>query len=549
MRVSIRIAATGWLVLAAASCQVSLPERRPLPGPLSPSEASRFRLEGPRKEKEPSPLDLVGVPTGSLQAEPPQTEPLRSDPLQTEQGMAEAGDADPTIRIEDVLLSVEYHFPLILAALEEVELAEGKLLSAQGGFDLMLGSKGAAELDGFYESERLDFTVEQPTTLWGTSLIGGYRVGRGDFADYDGKAKTLKGGEFRAGLSVPLLQGGRIDERRVEVWRAQLERDRTLPQVLEKRLDATRKAASTYWKWVAAGQKFKVAERLLALADSRQESVALAVKEGELGDIALVENRRLIVERQAILVGAERLLQQSSILLSLYLRDKEGVPVVPNVNLLPREFPVPRDPEEVLRNTDIETALARRPEVRALELERESKELELDLARNSLLPTLDLGLFASQDVGSEVSDPDDKGPFEFITVLQFKLPVQRRKAKGATRSGQAAISKLDRNLQFVRDLIVTDVQDASSALRQSFARIKQVEENVELAGQLEEAERLLLREGQSDLLRVNLREQQTAAAAGAMIDVLAEHFRALADYRAILGLPYDEVLAGAAVGY
>ena len=33
-----------------------------------------------------------------------------------------------------------------------------------------------------------------------------------------------------------------------------------------------------------------------------------------------------------------------------------------------------------------------------------------------------------------------------------------------------------------------------------------------------------------------------------MIDVLAEHFRSLADYRAVLGLPYDEVVAGTAVG-
>ena len=378
--------------------------------------------------------------------------------------------------------------------------------------------------------------------------MGGYRIGRGDFAEYDKKGQTLTDGEFRAGVNVPLLQGGRIDQRRLAVWRARIDRDRADPGVLRKRLEATRKAANAYWKWVAAGQKFEVARRLLALAENRQDGVALAVSEGELAEIALTENRRLIVERQAILVGAERGLQESSILLSLYYRDAEGTPLVVGIDELPREFPNPRNPDQMLADDDIEVAIGRRPEVRSLELQRTRLELDLELARNTLLPKLDAGVLASQDIGDEVSNPDDKGPFEFDAFVSFELPVQRRKAKGTTRANEAKIAKLDRNLQFVKDRIAVEVQDAASRLRQSFRRVGQVRENVELAGRLEEAERIQLREGESDLLRVNLREQQTAAAASAMIDVLAEHFRAMAEYRAVLGMPYDEVIAGAAVG-
>jgi outer membrane protein TolC len=527
------------LTTSAFGCQVAPPERAtPLPV-VRAGEVRRFALEGPEHEMEPSPLDLVGrtVREDHGAAPPDALEPGAAEPV------------DPAVlHIEDVLLSVEHHFPLILAALEVVEITEGKLLAARGGFDLVLGSKGRGGLQGFYENERFDVTFEQPTTLWGASLLGGYRVGRGDFADYDGKAKTLGGGEFRAGVSVPLLQGGRIDRRRLALWRARLERDQADPLVLQKRLAASRKAARSYWKWVAAGQKLEVARRLLGLAEDRQDAVSLAVEEGELAEIALVENRRLIVERQAILFGAERLVQGSSIELSLYYRDPDGVPVLPGMEAQPREFPVPRDPAEVLRDEDARIALTRRPEVLSLELERSRRELELELARNTLLPTLDLGVLASQDVGDDASTPDDKGPFELDTFLRFELPVQRRGAKGSTRAREAEIAKLDRNLQFVKERIVTEVQDASSALQQTFLRIAQVVENVQLAGRLEEAERLQLREGESDLLRVNLREQQTAAAAGAMIDVLAEHFRSLADHRAVLGIPYDEVLAGAAVG-
>jgi hypothetical protein len=69
-----------------------------------------------------------------------------------------------------------------------------------------------------------------------------------------------------------------------------------------------------------------------------------------------------------------------------------------------------------------------------------------------------------------------------------------------------------------------------------------------LAERLEQAERLQLEAGESDLFRVNLREQQSALAAAGLVDVLAEHFKALADYRAVLGIPYDEVRAGEGVG-
>ena len=54
--------------------------------------------------------------------------------------------------------------------------------------------------------------------------------------------------------------------------------------------------------------------------------------------------------------------------------------------------------------------------------------------------------------------------------------------------------------------------------------------------------------GESDLFRVNVREQQTAVAAQNLVEVLAEHYFALAGYRAVLGLPYDEVLAGEPLG-
>ena len=526
------------LVLAGAalapSCQFAAPRPiDPLP-PITPEVLQHFRL--------------TAAPVVSEAADSAPLEPIHVLGQSARADGEALGAASAEIELEDVLRSVETHFPLVLAALEEVSIAEGQLLQSRGNFDTRLNAQGAFDLEGFYESDVFDFGVEQPLEFWGMNFSGGYRIGRGDFAVYDGKAKTNKDGEARLGMTLPLLQGRAIDSRRVALWRARLAREQAEPIVLFKRLEATRKAADSYWKWVGAGRKREIALRLLALAEDRTNQLELAVREGLLAPINLVENERLIVDRRQSLLRAERGVQQAALALSLYWRDEQGQPAVPADSALPYEFPTPRDVAEVFVPGHEDLALARRPEVRVLELEIARLELELGLAENDILPRLDLGVFGSQDYGGAANTPDDKDPFELTALLRFQLPIQRSLARGKVRETQAKIAKLTREAQFLGDSVRNDVRDVTSALNQSYQRIGQSRENVRLAAELAEAERVQLRGGQSDLLRVNLREQQAAIAAQSLVEVLEEHFRALAEYRAVVGLPYDEVVAGGAIG-
>ncbi len=497
-------------LLGAAACQSREPQRRPPPMPVSDGLVARLR---------PAPA----VPVLGAQ---PHAEPSQSGALE----------------LERVIQSVETNFPLVLAALEEFEIARGRVLQAQGGFDTRLGAQGKLGIEGYYENERADLLFEQPTELFGATLSGGYRIGTGRFAGYDDDARTDEGGEFRFGVLVPLLQNFSIDPRRVALWQARIGEQQAEPIVTRKRLEATRKAADIYWKWVAWGRKRAIAQRLLELARGRQAQVQVLVDEGQIARINLVDNERLIVEREASLVRAERGLQESAILLSLYWRDAEGRPVVAGPEALPQQFPAARPPEETLVPGDVELALEQRPEVREIELEREQLELDLSLSRNQMLPAFDLGVVASQDVGEQSGSVADRDPFELQALFKFSLPLQRSRPRGKIRELEAKLAKLTRETGYVKDVVASEVGDASSALRQAHARLALARRNVELALELEAAERIALDEGQSDLFRVNVREQQTAVAAAAEVDVQNEYFKALADYRAVLGLTYDEVL-------
>ena len=488
-----------------------------LPAPAVTPETTR-RLAVDESAREPAVLPVLGAVEGTTDG----TSPTAEGPL----------------RFAEVMVAVERSFPLVLAALEEVEIAEAEVLAAEGGFDLRVRGGLDSSLQGYYESDSASLGLEQPTTLWGATLFGGYKYGEGDFPVWEGGRKTRTGGEVRAGVRVPLLAGRSIDPRRAALWKARIQRAAADPKVLARRLDATREAALVYWGWVAAGQRLDIAERLLELARTRQAGIEESVDAGQFAPIALVENRRLIVERESIALRAERDLRQAAIRLSLFWRGADGAPRVPSRADLPGLLPSPRDPASILRDEDLGLALARRPEVQLGRLALETMDVELARRENDVLPRVDVAVAGSQDLGAATADPDDKGPFEFDAFLDVELPLQRRSARGALDAGRARRRQMERELTLAEDRVAAEVRDVRLRLEVSWARLERVRENARLAATLEEAERAELAEGTSDLLRVNLREQQTAAAASMLVDAVAEHFRGLAEYRAVLGVPY-----------
>ncbi len=313
---------------------------------------------------------------------------------------------------------------------------------------------------------------------------------------------------------------------------------RAEPLILKKRLEVTEKAAAAYWRWIAWSQTREIARLQLGLAEDRQAQIVRGVEEGQFAPIAIDENQRLIVDRRSKLLKSQRGVEKSAIKLSLYWRDAEGWPLVPSDTGESVDFPSARNPVEIFVPGDVELALAQRPELRAIELEIASLELDRSLAQNDRLPTLDFGVKASQDFGDAASNPDDKEDLELKALVTLKVPLQRRAAIGKQREAEAKIVKLQRELQYGRELTTSAVQDAVSALTQSWAQLEQARENERLTILLAAAERTKLRAGQSDLFRVNIFEQQAAVAAAGVVEVLEEHFRSLARYRVVLGVPF-----------
>ena len=446
-------------------------------------------------------------------------------------------EVEGTLKLDEVIGSVYQSFPLLDAALRQRDIAAGDQMAAAGAYDLKLLAGSENQPLGYYETYRNTVKVAQPLYSGGEAFAA-YRNGRGgQFEPWYLERATNEGGEFKAGVLVPFSRNRTIDERRANVWKTTYGRQQVEYEIQAELIDFVQAASYAYWEWVAAGERYQVASTVLDLARQRNAGIERQVELGDKEPPLLQDNRRLIMSREAKQIEAGRKLQMSAVKLSLYLRDASGKPLIPSPEQLP-EFPAPGPvvPDQV--DADIQLAVERRPELRVLDLLHRQLEVDLAQAHNDFRPAVDGFMTGSQDVGEPTSKKMDKSQFELEAGVMMELSVQRRKARGKSAAVEAKLAQVNAKRRITQDKVVIEVQQAYQTLVAARDKVERAREAQRLADQMAAIERRKFALGDSDLLAVNLREQQAAEAAETLIDTLLEAFRAEADYRAALA--WDE---------
>ena len=452
---------------------------------------------------------------------------------------APAAEEKP-LALEEVLASVKSTYPPYLAALIEMDIANGRVRQAAGAFDLNLSVGGSFTPSGYYDGRSGAAVLEQPLPFWGGSLFGGYQLSSGFLPNYN-KDRTQRDGEAILGFKLNLLRDGTLDRRRAQLYQARVDQELADPLILRQYIDFIRAASIAYYNWLAAGHRWQLAEELLRVAKDRDAAIAEQAGRGAVAPIIRVDNERLVVSRQISVVQARRRFEAAAIELSLFHRGEEDEPLIAPRSRLLAAFPEPPMPDASQLSGDIAKALIFRPEIRRIDLTLEKADIERRLAKNNLLPNLDLTIQANQAVSERTQK--DMERLEMEAKVQFSLPLQRNEAKGRLETIEAQMSRLQTERQFARDRISADVRDAMSAVQAARQQITQTRRNVELATQLEQAEALKFQQGAADLLALQIREQATFDARQLDVEAHAEYLRALANHRAAIAADAPASLA------
>lgn len=408
----------------------------------------------------------------------------------------------------DVARSAADHYPQVLAATAERRAAVGGQLSARGAFDTQLKSSARSRLEGFYSGDTASVDLTKPLGPLGAEVFGGYRISQGDFPIYEDYSFTNQGGEASVGVLFSLLRDRAIDSRRAGLAEADLDLSEADLNLLLTRIETQADALTAYWAWVAKGRELAAYEELLALAERRDVALRREVSSGARAEIFLTENAQNLTQRREFVRRAERDLALAANRLSLYFRGSDGDPIAPTRAMLPADVPLPDDSTAV----SPERLLASRPDLLLLDVARQRLELQRDLARNDLQPSLDVRVEASNDFGAIGPGGVSRDPGELIAGVTLTVPLGRREARGRLRTADAELEALLQERRLLRERIVQELRNIVITLTTAEELQELTEQEAGFAETMREAERERFRGGASDFFLVNLREQAAANA-------------------------------------
>ncbi|HKY70864.1 MAG TPA: TolC family protein [Nitrospira sp.] len=438
------------------------------------------------------------------------------------------------LSIDEIHAWIDRSHPLLKGAGTEKVTARGKMLKALGAFEPNIVND--TELERFISSSApekgtqtggFNDTLVEARHPWGFKYSAGVRQAIGDAKIPDlsfnnGNQQVLLGGFF------PLLRGLMVNPESAELQRSELADPRADIRIAQTRQDLFLAAATQFWDWVAAVKFLEVQRRAVGVAEDRFRQVEGRAKAGAVAPLDVVEANQEVQRRREVAIAAQRFVEQEQLKLSMFLWENNA-PILPPLERAP-EFPAQQlvPTPETIKAHKIQ-AKSDRPEIKEIDIEAKLNNIDLELAKNNLLPSLD----------AEAAPA--RAPEKFVLGLgyrfglELRIPILQRRSRGEVLEAQGKADRFVLTQKFREQQVVIDVDNALSAIERAKERITTAVESLRLAKTLEEGERFRFSLGATSVLFVNLRERNSVDSEGQVIRAKADYQKALALYQWSIG--------------
>ena len=277
--------------------------------------------------------------------------------------------------------------------------------------------------------------------------------------------------EWSGGLTVSLTQpllrgrGRRVNLARVRM--AQNSEEAAEYQLKLQVMSSLAEVIKAYWDLVGATEERRVrqssmtnAERLLALNEKRLEI-------GTGAAIDVVQARAGLAARQSDVITAMGAVSDATNRLRTLLNVRPGE-LLQERRIIPVDRPYP-DPVDIDVDTSMARALEMRPELQSGQLAIENAQINKAVARNDLLPQLDVGGTVFQ--GGRGPDKDDvftgireRRDDSYSVNIQGSVPIGNRTARGQFQRSRIEESEAERQLEKTRQDIMLTVRTALTSI-------------------------------------------------------------------------------------
>lgn len=435
-----------------------------------------------------------------------------------------AQDSVHTLSARQVMEIVKRYHPVALQAGILVEQAKADLVSARGQFDPVFENEAAQktfEGTAYYSYNRPEISIP---TWFGIEVKAGLEYLSGNRTD----PVDTKGESSYLGISIPLAKNLLMDKRRAALQSAKIFRQASVAERRNMLNQLMLDALKSYWSWVKEYQLYQVMNEAVAINESRFRWVRSAY---QLGDRAAIDTTEVLAQWQQFeLLRSQAWLnfQNAGLELSVYLWTAGAQPYELPSNIIPqeplREISVMNQPVPVL-NELLNAAVSNHPELRLYQYKLQALNIERKLKFQELLPVVNFRynqLGRGYDVWKTATSPYFENNYRY--GLSISIPLRLSQGRGEYKKARLKINYAELELEQKKRQVENKVRSYFNELLALKEQVKWQEQSWRNYLQLQRAEELRFRSGESSLFLVNARETKALDALQKLLELKAKYF-------------------------
>lgn len=407
-----------------------------------------------------------------------------------------------------------------------------RVLYGQGSVDDIFGLLGYRK-GGVLEQESLDFSSKLITKF----ITGGVgelkfttnRLRTNSFYEYYDETYRSY---LTFSLTQPLLKNFGINLNKSRIRIASNNWDISKDQLRGKVISIVSQVQEAYWNLWRSIEEHKVRQYSLELAQNLLSLNEALVKGGRLPPVAILQAKSGVASRREGVLLAENAVENAQDylrkMIDFDLMDesyKEEKPIFPK-----------DEPDFIDKRFDVaesyKIALLNRPDFNQAKIALNNQKLALKLAKNQLLPKLDIGgSYTSSGIDPHYSETLDelstRDNYYWEAGIVFEVPLGNRLAKSAYSQEKMKTKKAEMEIEDIKKKILLEVREIVRGIETNVERIEATHVARILAEEKLKAEEERFRLGRAITIDL-LRFQEDLASAKISED------RALVDYRKLL---------------
>ncbi|MFP4082401.1 MAG: TolC family protein [Candidatus Aminicenantes bacterium] len=386
-------------------------------------------------------------------------------------------------------------------------------------------------------------------------------------SDTNRKFQTINpryGSTLRFNFIQPLLKDFGFNISRREIIIAQNNLDISENQFKRSLLDTIYRVEEAYWNLVYSMENLKVRKQSLRLARDLLEKNKRSVEVGTMAPIEILSAEEQVATREAEILEAEVLVKNNQDILKTLINLGAEEKEIDLLQIVPKDKPSSQRREITLEQALV-TAMENRPDLQELNIRIKNRQLNLDYAKNQLLPDLSLqasywspGISGTQNVyppGIAFGDPIETIPGDasdaikdvfgfkynnWSVGLSLSLPLQNILSRASFAQAEVNLKQAMLQLKNQKQQAYLEIKSALRAVQTNYKRIQARRSARELAEKKLEAEEEKFKIGLSTNYYVLQYQRDLTNAQTAELKAMIDYNLSLAQLNQALGTTLQE---------